>query len=93
MRSFADVLDDPSVIGIEDTWVPADYNIEAYVVELFDSDDKRVWRFSSMPTNDSFVESCHSLHYGLVKKEPTKRLSVVERLKIITINVRNFYFR
>lgn len=92
MRSFADVLDDPSIVGIEDEWVPADYNIEAYVVELFDDDDTRVWRFASMPMNDSFVESYHSLHYGLMRNKQTQRPSVVERLKLFAVKIRNFYF-
>lgn len=93
MRSFTDVLDDPSVIGIENEWVPADYNIEAYVVEIFDGNDQRIWRVSSMPTNDSFVEFHHSLHYDVMNKQHTERMTVLERLKLLAIRIRNFYLR
>ena len=93
MRSFSDVLDDPSVVGIDDEWVPADYNIDGYVVELFDGDDKRVWRFSRMSANDSYIDAYHNLHYKSMREMTPKRLTVVERLKLMVISIRNFYLR
>jgi hypothetical protein len=92
MRSFADVLDDPSVVGIEDRWVPADYSIESYIVEMFDEDDTRVWRFSASPVGGIPLDAFHSLHYPNMGNKQEKRLTVVERLKLLAIRIRNFYF-
>lgn len=91
MRSFTDTLDDPSIIGIDDEWVSADYKIPSYVVELFDDNDQRVWRFASMPAGDNFVESYHSLHYVQMRQQPPKQRTVVERIKLFAIGIRNFY--
>jgi len=93
MRSFADVLDDPSVIGIEGTWVPADYSIESYIVEMFDEDDVRVWRFSAMPAEGSFLKAHHSLHYADMRNKQQQRNTVAERIKLLAIRIRNFYLR
>lgn len=91
MRSLTDVLDDPSVVGIDDEWIPADYKIDGYVIELFDDDDKRVWRVSSMPVQDSFVEAYHTLHYGSMRNTLKPKPTVVERIKLLLIQIRNFY--